>query len=43
VSSGGFVDTGLTAIINGHSYEVYNHNNDAQLLIDQAINRTAVL
>jgi len=43
VSSGGFVDTGLTAIINAHSYEVYNHNNDAQLLIDQAINRTAVL
>lgn len=44
VSSGGFVDTGLTAILNGHSYEVYNQSSShAQLLIDQSINRQAVL
>jgi len=42
VSSGGFVDTGLTAVMNGHTYEVYNQGLYAQLLIDQSINRTAV-
>jgi hypothetical protein len=41
--SGGFVDTGLTAVISGHTYEVYNHGTDAQLLIEQSINRSAVL
>jgi hypothetical protein len=43
VSSGGFVDTGKTAILNGHTYEVYNHGMDAQLLIEQSIHRTVVL
>jgi hypothetical protein len=43
VTSGGFVDTGLTAVMNGHTYEVYNQGNYAQLLIDQSINRTSVI
>ena len=43
VTSGGFVDTGLTAIISGHTYEVYNQSTFAQLLVDQSMNRTAVL
>jgi hypothetical protein len=42
-TTGGFVDTGLTAVISGHTYEVYNHGTDAQLLIEQSINRSAVL
>jgi hypothetical protein len=41
--TGGFVDTGLTAIINGHTYEVYNQGIAAQLLVEQSINRTAVM
>ena len=43
VTSGGFVDTGLTAVMNGHTYEVYNQGLYAQLLIDQSINRTSVI
>ncbi|RFO96304.1 hypothetical protein DIC66_13405 [Rhodoferax lacus] len=43
VTSGGFVDTGTTAVMNGHTYEVYNQGNFAQLLIDQSINRQSVL
>ena len=43
LSTGGFVDTGKTAVMNGHTYEVYNQGNYAQLLIDQSINRQQVL
>jgi hypothetical protein len=42
-TTGSFVDTGLTAIISGHTYEVYNQGNFAQLLVEQSINRTAVM
>jgi hypothetical protein len=42
-ATGGFVDTGLTAILNGHTYEVYNQGNFAQLLVEQSIHRTVVL
>jgi hypothetical protein len=42
-ASGGFVDTGLSAVISGHTYAVYNQGSNAQLLIEQAINRTALL
>jgi hypothetical protein len=42
-TSGGFVDTGRTAIMNGHTYEVYNQGSFAQLLVEQSINRTAVV
>jgi hypothetical protein len=42
VSSGGFVHAG-TALMDGHTYEVYNQGNYAQLLIDQSINRSAVM
>jgi YD repeat-containing protein len=43
VSTGGFVDTGRTAILKGHTYEVYNQGNYVQMLIDQTISRSAVL
>lgn len=43
VTTGGFSDTHQTAILNGHTYEVYNQGNAAQLLIDMNINRSAVL
>jgi hypothetical protein len=39
---GGFVDTGLCATLNGHTYEVYNQGRDAQLLVEQAMNRTLI-
>jgi hypothetical protein len=42
VSSGGFVHAD-TALMDGHTYEVYNQGNYAQLLIDQSINRSAVM
>ncbi len=43
IINGGFTDSG-TAILNGHTYEVYNQaTNHVQLLIDQSINRTAVM
>jgi uncharacterized protein YaaQ len=42
-TTGGFIDTGLTAIVNGHTYEVYNQGSFAQLLVEQAMNRTAVV
>jgi hypothetical protein len=43
VTSGGFTDTNQTAVMNGHTYEVYNQTaGHAQLLIDQSINRSAV-
>ena len=38
--TGGFLDTGLTAIMNGHTYEVYNQGSSAQVLIEQAISKT---
>jgi hypothetical protein len=37
------VDTNQTAVMNGHTYEVYNQGLYAQLLIDQSINRTSVI
>ena len=37
VNASGFVDTHQTAIINGHTYGVYNQGVAAQLLIDLAI------
>ena len=40
IVSGGFVDSGLSAVISGHIYEVYNHGSDAQLMVEQAMNRT---
>jgi hypothetical protein len=43
LTSGGFTDTHQTATMNGHTYEVYNQGNFAQLLIDQSINRSQVL
>jgi len=43
VSTGGFRDTGQTAIMNGHTYEVYNQGSYAQLLIDLSINRSSVM
>jgi hypothetical protein len=44
VTSGGFTDTNQTAVMNGHTYEVYNHaNSHVQLLIDQSINRSGVM
>jgi Ca2+-binding RTX toxin-like protein len=36
-TSGGFTDTGLTAVINGHTYEVYNQGSYAQLLVQQGV------
>jgi hypothetical protein len=42
-TTGGFVDTRLTAILSGHTYEVYNQGNYAQLLVEQVINRSEVL
>jgi hypothetical protein len=41
-TTGGFTDSGLTAIINGHTYEVYNQGSYAQLLIETAMNRAGV-
>ncbi len=43
VTSGGFADTGQTAIMNGHTYEVYNQGSYAQLLIDMSVVRSGVL
>jgi hypothetical protein len=43
VINAGFTDSG-TAILNGHTYEVYNQAaSHVQLLIDQSIDRTQVL
>ena len=41
VANGGFSDSGQTAIINGHTYEVYNQGSYAQLLVDQAVHTAA--
>jgi Ca2+-binding RTX toxin-like protein len=37
IASGGFTDTMQTAIINGHTYEVYNQGSYAQLLVQQGV------
>ncbi len=43
-STGGFMDTSQTAVMNSHTYEVYNSTNGmAQLLIDLTVTRTSVL
>ena len=40
VLNGGFVDTGKTAILNGHTYEVYNQGSTAQVLVDTTMTRS---
>jgi hypothetical protein len=37
ITTGGFADSGQTAIINGHTYEVYNQGLYAQLLVEQGV------
>ncbi len=43
IMSGGLFDTGLTAIMNGHTYAVYNQGNFVQLLIDQTVDRQGAI
>jgi len=41
-TTGGFTDTHQTAIISGHTYEVYKQGSYAQLLIETAMSRVGV-
>jgi hypothetical protein len=43
ITTGGFVDTNQTAVINGHTYAVYNQGSYAQLLVETAMLRSGVL
>ncbi len=46
VTASGFTDTTQTAVMNGHTYEVYTSTNTAeyaQLLVEQAITRTGIV
>jgi Ca2+-binding RTX toxin-like protein len=40
---GNFVDTGATAIMNGHTYKVYNDGTIAQVFVDQTVATTTPL